>query len=440
MKWLTDVWDGKTGLSDTPFSGYSLFFDQNFQGALVRCGELVAELKAKYPSASYSLKEYKRILLLQLKNCSKDYKHLLYPDYFHLADNREEAKTLFLDYCFLDGDLETHASQLIKSVVLHGMIMFLKSELCQINKKLSMPRMNSPDMVSQFLYIFSVIVPDQELSEQTWRALKRANLSLAEGKPTVFVEKDLRKEMKDVLKKAISFYNKRLDLLPGHVVISYATILLKELEFLSLESSGFKGFLKVFLNDLIKLLNDKLKYASPFKSNSLSQIGILEQDNIKQDFKPGHLPRPKSKPTKLLAFNLKGVKDESYGLAREDLVDLGAIPKDTTTPHFRAAITGKEHAKPLVWMGSLGDLATFVKELIRIIGQEFTSYNQHWNIVEKWFVQKDGLPFDPKKLRCSKPTSREHKFIEAARKFLKKGKNTWFDTAHNGFDSAHNAL
>ena len=422
MKWLTDVLDGKTGLSDTPFSGYSLFFDQNLKGAHARLGELVAELKAKYTSASYSRKEYQRILLQEMKKCRKEYNRLLYPGYFQLADNREEAKTLFLDYCFLDGDLETHGSQLIKSVVLHGMISFLKSELCQINEKLSMPRMNIPDMVSQSLCIFSAMVPDREVSEQMWRALERAFLSLAEGKPTAFVEKELRKEMKDVFKKAITFFNQRLDLKWGPAVIFYATILLKELEVLALKSSGYKGFLKVFLKDLIKLLTDKLKYASPFKSNRLSQIGILEQDNKTQDFKPGPLPRPKPKPTKQLAFNFKGIKDESYGLVREDLVGLGAIPKDTTIPHFRAAITGKEHAEPLVWLAAQGDLVTFVKELNRIMGPEFAPYNQHLIIASIWFVQKGGIPFDPRKLRLSKPTAREKEFIKAAQKIQKKDK------------------
>ena len=120
--------------------------------------------------------------------------------------------------------------------------------------------------------------------------------------------------------------------------------------------------------------------------------------------------------SKILAFNYNGIKDDKLSLVLIALIKLKAIPPNTTLPQLRALFNGRKITNPIEWLAAQGDLATFVKELIRIMEPEFTSYNQHWNIVGKCFVKKGGIKFDPQKLRNSKPTLLEQKYKEAARK------------------------
>ena len=120
---------------------------------------------------------------------------------------------------------------------------------------------------------------------------------------------------------------------------------------------------------------------------------------------------------KILAFNYNGIKDDKLSLVLIALIKLKAISPITTLPQLRALFNGRKITNPIEWLAAQGDLATFVKELIRIMEPEFTSYNQHWNIVGKLFVKKGGIEFDPQQLRFSKPTLLEQKFKEAARKF-----------------------
>ena len=119
---------------------------------------------------------------------------------------------------------------------------------------------------------------------------------------------------------------------------------------------------------------------------------------------------------KILAFNYNGIKDDKITDLKNALIECNAIPPETTSAQLRAKFNGKEPGKPIEWLAAQGDLATFVKEIIRIMEPEFTSYNQHWNIIVKCFVKKGGESFDPQQLRNSKPTLLEQKFIKAARK------------------------
>lgn len=120
---------------------------------------------------------------------------------------------------------------------------------------------------------------------------------------------------------------------------------------------------------------------------------------------------------KILAFNYNRIKDDKLALVLNALIKLKAISPHTTLPQFRALVNGREVTDPIEWMAAQGDLMTFIKEMVRIMEPEFTSYNQHWNIVVKCFVKKGGKEFDPNKLKFSKPTLLEQKFKEAARKF-----------------------
>ena len=416
-KWVSDMLDGKKDFYDTTICNCGQVFEQIVERALPQSGELVAEFKARHPAAGLSEKDYKHILLREMKKCRKDYNRLYFPNYFQLIDVIENAKTWFVDHCFLDGDLENHGSQLQKAIELKEMIRFLNSELGTINKKLTRLTMNIPDIESQFADLISAMVPDRELSDQSWRAFTRAHRDLLEGKPGVFTEKALIKVLKDILGKALNRLNQRLSSMTRDIVILYADLQLEKLEVLALKSSGFKGFLRDFLLDLIKLLKDKRKLASHHLNVNLSQIGILAPDVQKQDFEPEPTSKPRSKPTKLLSFNYNNIKDDKLTLVLKALVKLKAISPNTTLPQFRRLFNGQEVTEPMEWWASQGDLMVFIKEMVRINDQDFASYNQHWNIAVKCFVQKGGMAFDAQKLRFSKPTNREQEFIEAARKF-----------------------
>jgi hypothetical protein len=216
--------------------------------------------------------------------------------------------------------------------------------------------------------------------------------------------------MRRIFKQALANLKNELDRQPCHIIESYTQNHLRELELLALITPEFGQDPMEFLKELKKLLKIKRKsFPGPPGSTMATNESPYHEMQM-QVIKPEN--------NKILAFNYKEIKDDKLALVLHALIKLKAISHTTTLPQFRALFNGREVDEPLEWWAAQGDLMVFIRETVRINEQRFTSYNQHWNIAVKCFLKKGGKGlFDPQKLRNSKPTLLEQKFIAAARKF-----------------------
>ena len=244
---------------------------------------------------------------------------------------------------------------------------------------------------------------------QLQKAFTQASKSMAGRKPILFI-------IEDLIDSFIAIYYQGLNnlhqLFNNHHIddkLTYISEQIKELEFMELNAPRNVTTLNSFVINLKKFFTVELEHMQYQQNNELDNNYHPKTKPETHDLKHDN--------NKILAFNYKGIMDDKITDVKNTLIENNAIPRETNTAQLRAKFNGKEPGKPIEWLASQGDLATFVKEMIRIMEPEFTSYNQHWNIISKCFVKKGGESFDPQQLRFSKPTLMEQKFIKAAMKF-----------------------
>jgi hypothetical protein len=288
-------------------------------------------------------------------------------------------------------------------------IKFFRHELFLIDESLVNPMLKIAEMKEGLSDFISAIMPNQEISEQLWNAYNQISLAFLRRKPFSFIVEDFKDAIYEIIHKALPHFKEVLDRQPGHVIEFYMQSQLNELETLAIMKPAFgQGFME-YLTELKTLVKLELKKRSGQQYSHLAHIGLLDFRQDKKEGKPDN--------NKTLAFNLIKTNDERILAVMNYLIFIKAIPGDTTFAQFKSKFDNKNGTDPIEWLASQGDLATFIKELVRIAGPEFAPYNQHLNIAVICFVQKGGIPFDPQKLRNSKPTIKGNKFIKAARKF-----------------------
>ena len=371
---------------------------------------LIVAFKLRWPSDKFTEEKYKSIVLSELNILRLELNGLKNTEYYQLLVNKENAKNYFIDHCYLDNDIdiENQCCELRKAVVLSERIKYFKSELFRIDESYAKPLVDMNKLKNQFADIISSMVPNAGINDQILRDYFKTVVKEQVRKPLFFIVEDLKDSIEGIFNKALINLQQILQTQPGNVMANFAVNQLNILRCKAintrkdgLETEYFKVLKKTYKAHLhfVKDQRDYMidRYESPLYETDKKELKL---DN-----------------NKILAFNYKGIKDDKITDMKNALIEINAISPETTSAQLRAKFNGKEPGKPIEWLAGQGDLATFVKELIRIMEPEFASYNQHWNIITKCFVKKGGESFDPQQLRNSKPILLEQKFIEAARKF-----------------------
>ena len=408
-KWLMAVFEGKIGLKDPPDAYFKLLVDKCHENSIDISKKLKGFFQIKYPYGNFTKEQYKGILLDKLKKCRMELKEFKYPQYYQLQLNREDSRDNFVDQCWLDIYMEDHTCEMGQAIVLHEMIGFYFGKLLRLDPGLVHPTLDTGRMKRDFKVILSIMVLSPETIERLWKAFNLFSLAVSLQKPLLFRIEDLKDVIEEIYREAIRDLIALLASQPGEVIETYAKKLLMELEERPLLTPGFGQGLEKYVSDLKRYSKKMLKCIPTRQSSPLENKETPFDEMQRQVIKP-EIP-------KLLAFNCKNTKDEVILAGMKYLVKIGAIPEDTTFTHFNSKFNGMNGTEPIEWLAAQGDLATFIKELYRIMGPEFAPNKQHLNIASICFVQIGGIPFDPQKLRFSKPTMLKQKFIKAARKF-----------------------
>jgi len=333
-----------------------------------------------------------------------------YPEYYRHLPVRENVKRIFLNNCILHKNIEDQQLELIKTIVLYEKNKFIDKELLMMDREVICTQQDFDFIVRKMNIILSIIVPDCDLMDQWQKTLAMASISMAGRIPILFIIDDLVDTFKGIYKQAL---NKFQLLFYYQTFENKATYISEQInDLIYLESNiPEKGYnLNSIITDLMIHLRSVLENMLFQKNNILTKMeGLLDETQMQE---------LKANNSKILAFNYKGIKDDKITAVNNTLIKYKAIPPETTSPQLRAKFNGHEQGKPIEWLGTQGDLMTFIKEMVRVNEPDFTSYKQPWKIAEKCFMKKGGIEmFDAKKLRLSKPTINERKFIEAARKF-----------------------
>jgi len=406
--WLTHVLEGKIGLMEAPDSNYDQLFELAYEKGLRRSKMLIVAFKLRYPSSKFTEEKYKSIILRELNILRQELKVIKYVNYYQLLLNKENAKNYFIDHCFLDNDIDNQCCELRKAIVLSEMIRYFKSELFKIDESYIKPLLDINKLKNEFADIISSMVPNPTINDQMQRAFFKISLDELVRKPLFFIVEDLKDSIDGIFSQALTNLQQILHTQPGNLIAIFAVNQLVNLRCKALNTRK-NGLEKEYFKVLKKFYKAHVEF---IKDQHNCMIDSYESPLHEKD-----KPEPKPDNNKVLAFNYNEIKDDKLALVLFALIKLKAISPNTTLPQLRALFKGKEVTDPIEWLAAQGDLMVFIREIVRINESEFTTYNQHWNIAVKCFVKKGGESFDPQKLRFSKPTLLEQKFIEAARKF-----------------------
>lgn len=419
-KWLTQVLKGEIGLNDPPDIHDKLLVEKCHEKSIFLSKELICCFGMQNPYGKSTNEQYKSILLGKLRKCRLELKEFKYPEYYHFYLHRENTQNLFIDQCWLDIYTQDHHCEMGQAIVLHEMIRFYMDKLSRLDQSLVNPAQNIKQMKKNFKVILSIMVPSPGIIERLWRAFNKFSHALSSQKPHYFIVEDLLEIFDEMFREAIRDLIDLLETQPKVVIETYAKKMILELEQQRLIKPKFGQGMGKYIDDLTRFSRMTLEcspdsQSSPLENNE-SPFNALQSQVIKFE-SDLQIKKIKTKKIKILSFYYKEIKDDKLALVLKALVILGALSKDLTVPQFRAIHNGGNVICPLEWLGTMGDLATFIKESKRINGKGFTTCKQPWKITAKCYVQKGGIPFVPQNLRLAKPTMLEGKFKEAAGKY-----------------------
>lgn len=411
--WLTHVLEGKLDLNKPPDFDYERLFYQTCEKGGLRIQMRIADFKEKHPWEFMKLKDYKAFVKMEVEELRKELNVLQDPKYYQLLLNIENTKYYFIDQCLLDIDIDNQTCKLRKAFELSGMIKFFVGEFSRISQLMFEPKVDINRMKKHFLDMISKMAPDSFTCDRMYMAFFRTTMEQPLRRPSIFVLEDLMDLLDNIFTGSYENLKRQLLNQPGNVSLNYA---IGQLRFFRCKASNARkgGLEKEYFHVVEKLLEAHVEYCKnhqfSMERNSECPIHEIPIHDIP-------MPKIKTKIPKIWAFNLKNVKDDRILDVMNYLIKILAIPKGTTFAQFKSKLNGMNGTDPIEWLAAQGDLATFIKELNKITDQDFAPYNQHWNIAPECFVQKGGIPFNPQKLRCSKTTMLEPKFIKAARMF-----------------------
>lgn len=386
-----------------------LLFAQIWEEGMVKEPGRIGEIKNRILPHSGNRKELQWHLSHEMNQLRPVFNQLTHPGYFRLLPEPEQLQSYFVNHCFMAPDRAVHQWQLRKAIEIDQQIRFLEMERFKIHPQKVAPSFHLPSLQCLVNGLLSSMLPDGGLIAEVEEVFARASQWEMDRKPQRFIRKELIEAIGTLCHHAVEKLKRVLDHQPADRKVYFADSQLKELGYLKIsaqrDGQELCGHIENVMN--IYQLEKESGLLRPngkkFKIKSLllgSGTQILPPDTCK-----------------VLAFNYKGIKDDKLALVLAALIKLKAISPHTTLPQLRKLFNGMEVTEPLEWWASQGDLMVFIKEMVRINDQEFASYHQHWNIAVRCFVRKGGMAFDPNKLKFSKPTVREQKFIDAARKF-----------------------
>lgn len=136
------------------------------------------------------------------------------------------------------------------------------------------------------------------------------------------------------------------------------------------------------------------------------------------EIKPKENPkRPKPKEANTHSFNYY-----EYSRYQGNLSDLfdnlkknNFISIETTLPHFNKIFSGKEVKNLVRWTGNISELNYFIKCILPYMKP---LKNNHWEVACKCFVDKEGLPFERKRLKDQKKPMSTYHLLDNAIKLL----------------------
>lgn len=385
-----------------------LLFAQTCGEGLSNAAGRIGEMKKRILLFAGNRKEIQWILSHEMKQLRPEFNRLTHTGYFRFLPEPGKLQSYFVNHCFLAKDRAVHQWQLSKAIELDQLIRFLEAERFKIHPQKPAPSFHLPSLQRLFNGLLSSMMPDGGLVGEVEEVFAGASRSEMERKPQQFIRKELTEAIGTLCHHAVKKLKAVLDSQPTDRKLYFAGSQLKELGYLKISAQGDGQELCPHIENVMAIY--QLEKESGLIQPDAGKFKII---NLLQGFAT-QVVQPQR--LKVLAFNLKNIKDDSTVAVMNYLIKNGAIPKETTIAHFNSKFNGMNGTDPIEWLAPMGDLATFIKELRRIAGPEFAPYNQHLNIAAICFVQKGGNPFDPQKLRCSKPTMLEPNFLKAARK------------------------
>ncbi|HEY3369350.1 MAG TPA: hypothetical protein VGK10_00800 [Prolixibacteraceae bacterium] len=379
---------------------------------------IIAGFKESLPLHDMTEKQYRSILSGQLKKLNIQFNALEDPKFYYLLKEPLSLTRYFAEKYCQGIDINCFALELQKVVSLEAMNAFLTNELLSMDENVvekALDHITCQQTPPDILYR---LVPEPESIEKLNALVCKIEKDLAIGKPVLLIKKDKKKVFEEIFLPSFANFQDLLNKLPVDRKYIYIKYMRKDL---ATKKNRAKKQGKVFCHyydQLIDLFEDEWRYVDSVEiKDPITIEDVLYERRLPQKLhEPQKSIRTRQDTNKLLAFYYNNIKKDGLPLVHKRLLQLKAIPPETTLTELRAIVNGLELVKPLKWLAGQGDLMVFIKEATSN-GKLTFPYQQQWNIAVKCFVKEDGSSFDVTGLKLARPTNMAAKFIRAAKAF-----------------------
>lgn len=394
---------------------YEPVFGQASQLGLRNRLETITEFKERQPLQGLSAKRTHSIVSGRLNKINTEFNGWKYPELYYLLNDPVALKSYFVAQCSQGADIEVLCHELQRVMCTQPMIGLLTRELLPLDEKALEKSLDALSCRQTMADILCSLAPGRETYEAFNALVCKSEQDLEKGKPVILIKIDINNAFKNIAHKAFCDLKTLLDHQSADRKYIYLKCILRDLHYKKIKAEGQGKDFRRYYEALIDFYESEWKYVKSLKiEGDFSFEDILsERQEGKKTTKLKKRPDPRSGSTKAVAFTYINKKGDYLSLVHKLLIELGAIPKETTVAELREFVNGKEMSKPLPWLAGLGDLMVFIKEAIRL-GKLTCPHQQQWIITARGFVLADGSTINATSLKVAQPTNRADQFIKAA--------------------------
>lgn len=204
--------------------------------------------------------EYKSSIFEQLDQQRKKYNSLLFPHYFRLVPERELLKCYFIENCTLGLDIEFHRNEMNKARLLYETIQQLEGDLRGLDPRLIRTSSDLDSLKSVINGLISIMIPNGQMMGLLREAYEKEAQSLKEGKPILFIEKDLIDSFCRIFWQAIPHLEQLLDDQPTELRVLYAASQIRKLDYLAVSGQKYGEDLSQCIANLRKVFECEMNH------------------------------------------------------------------------------------------------------------------------------------------------------------------------------------
>lgn len=319
-------------------------FNNTFNLGVDKVEQEIDHFQQNHPSGIYTVKEYEELIYQKLDQLRAEFKTLKVPDYYHLLLEHDTLKSIFLNNCLLDTDMEFHTANLQKAIRLNNWIDYCLETLekIQTDPVHSSPKEKELELTLQIIDLITSMVPSSELIEKVLETLSNTVQPLRHGrKPIYFIIEDLKDDLSELYNSASAELKQLFEANSTDVNVQFASCQYRDLEYKQQTAKRQRRKLHSYFDDLKDLFKIELNYLDTINKQTSPNI-----DDLLHEQSAGNI--------KALSFGFKSDDTtELSSIIQALCVSIDFLDNRTTVKEFVAIVTAPDltQVKQKIYLG-----------------------------------------------------------------------------------------